>query len=81
MDLDAAIASPRLHVDHIDGQLRLAFEPGLGISQPLAMSCYPFPQTSMYFGGVQAALWEPDTGLTAAADARRAGAIAQGRSL
>jgi gamma-glutamyltranspeptidase/glutathione hydrolase len=81
MDLDTAIAHPRLHVEQIDGQLRLAYEPGLEISQPLAMSCYSFPQTSMYFGGVQAALWEPDTGLTAAADARRAGAIARAKSL
>jgi gamma-glutamyltranspeptidase/glutathione hydrolase len=78
MDLDAVIAHPRLHVEQIDGQLRLAFEPGLEILQPLVMSRNSFPQTSMYFGGVQAALWEPDTGLTAAADARRAGEIARG---
>ena len=81
MDLDTAIAAPRLHVEQIDRQLRLAFEPGLEISQALEMSRYPFPQTSMYFGGVQATLWEPDTGLTAAADARRAGAIARGGRL
>lgn len=81
MDLETAIAHPRLHVEPMDGQLRLAFEPSLDISQAVEMQCHPFSTTSMYFGGVQATLWEPDKGLTAAADARRAGAIAQGGSL
>ena len=33
----------------------------------------------MYFGGVQAALWNPRDGLLAAADPRRAGGVAYGR--
>jgi gamma-glutamyltranspeptidase/glutathione hydrolase len=77
MDLESAIAYPRLHVERINEQLRLAFEPGLPIAQTAEMQRYPFPTTSMYFGGVQVALWEPQTGLKACADARRAGAIAQ----
>jgi gamma-glutamyltranspeptidase/glutathione hydrolase len=32
----------------------------------------------MYFGGVQAALWDPDAGLFETADPRRAGGVARG---
>jgi gamma-glutamyltranspeptidase/glutathione hydrolase len=78
MDLETAIAHPRLHVEQIDRRLRLAFEPGLPVTEQSGLELYPFTSSSMYFGGVQAALWQPDIGLMAAADARRAGAIAQG---
>jgi gamma-glutamyltranspeptidase/glutathione hydrolase len=80
MALEAAIDHPRLHVERIDGQLRLAFEAGLPVTQTAGMDLRPFANPSMYFGGVQAALWEPATGLVAAADARRTGAVAQGGS-
>ena len=62
----------------VEGALRIAFEPGLPMNPVVGCSLYPFPNPSMYCGGVQVALWEPTTGLTAAADARRAGAVAQG---
>jgi gamma-glutamyltranspeptidase/glutathione hydrolase len=78
MDLETAIAYSRLHVEWIDGRLRLAFEPGLPVTSAAGMELYPFPGPSMYFGGVQAASWTPEAGLRAAADARRAGAVAQG---
>ena len=78
LSLSEAIAFPRLHVEVIGGALRIAFEPGLPVNPVFECSLYPFPNPSMYFGGVQAALWEPKTGLTAAADVRRAGAVAQG---
>ncbi len=78
MDLGAAIAAPRLHVEFIDEVLRLAFEPGLDLPNLKDFTVYPFPGPSMYFGGVQAALWQPQGGLLAAADARRGGATAAG---
>ena len=83
MDLATAIAAPRIHVEIVDQALRLAFEPGLSIqglsTNALAdFSLIPFPAPSMYFGGVQAALWNPQMGLCAAADARRAGGVARG---
>jgi gamma-glutamyltranspeptidase/glutathione hydrolase len=37
-----------------------------------------FPDISMYFGGVQASLWDPLAGLFEVADPRRTGGIARG---
>jgi len=81
LSLSEAVESPRLHVEVIEEVLRIAFEPGLSVTPLSGFSLYPFPQPSLYFGGVQAALWEPQTGSIAAADSRRAGAVAQGGSL
>jgi gamma-glutamyltranspeptidase/glutathione hydrolase len=78
LDLAAAIAYPRLHVEVIDQILRLAFESGLAIPELPAFALQPFDGPSMYFGGVQAAFWHPQAELKAAADARRAGGVAQG---
>lgn len=78
LDLAAAIAAPRLHVEFIDDRLRIAFEPGLTMPDMTDFNLYPFPAPSMYFGGVQATLWQPESGLCAAADARRSGATAEG---
>ena len=78
MSLSEAIAYPRLHVEVIEEVLRIAFEPGLPITSSSGLKLYPFPNISMYFGGVQAALWEPAIGPIASADPRRAGAVAEG---
>ena len=78
LSLSEAIMFPRLHVETIEEVLRIAFEPGLPVPELSGFSQYPFPTPSMYFGGVQAALWDPETGLCAAADARRAGTVAEG---
>ena len=82
-ELAPAIEAPRLHVEVIDQVLRLAYEPGLSIPTLPTMALadfvlHPFPSPSMYFGGVQATLWNPQSGLLGAADARRAGGVAQG---
>ena len=37
-----------------------------------------FPDLSMYFGGVQAALWDPLAGFFETADSRRSGGTAHG---
>jgi gamma-glutamyltranspeptidase/glutathione hydrolase len=78
LSLSDAIACPRLHVEVVEEALRIAFEPGLSMPSIPGRTLYPFPQPSMYFGGIQAALWQPKTSLIAAADPRRAGAVAAG---
>lgn len=78
LSLSEAVMHPRLHVEVVEEAMRIAFEPGLTMPAISGLTLSPFPKPSMYFGGIQAALWEPDAGLSAAADPRRAGAVAQG---
>ena len=81
LPLSEAITSPRLHVEVGEEPSRISFEPDLPISPQPGFSLQPFSAPSMYFGGVQAALWEPNRGLSAAADPRRAGAVAEGGTI
>ncbi len=78
MALTDAIEHPRLHVEVFDGEPTVAFEPGVPLARDGTRARRPFPDRSMYFGGVQAALWDPRAGLFGAADSRRAGAVARG---
>ncbi len=78
MPLSEAIAHPRLHVEVFEGLPTVAFEAGLTIEAIEGFVTRRFPKLSMYFGGVQAALWDPAVGLLAAADPRRAGGVARG---
>ena len=74
--MQAAVDHARLHVEPADGQMQVAYEEALPVNQvdvPQRM----FPGTSMYFGGVSAALWNPREGFAVAADPRRAGGTAQ----
>lgn len=75
LSLPDAVAAPRLHVEVIDGALRVAYEEGLDVGA-LPHASRHFDATSMYFGGVGAALWEPKSGFTLAADPRRQGGTA-----
>ncbi|MDJ0705501.1 MAG: gamma-glutamyltransferase [Leptolyngbyaceae cyanobacterium MO_188.B28] len=77
MSLERAIAHPRLHVENFEGHPAVAFEVGLPIERLTGFITRDFPKRSMYFGGVQAALWDPIVGLSASADRRRAGGVAQ----
>jgi gamma-glutamyltranspeptidase/glutathione hydrolase len=77
MDLDEAIQHPRLHVEYTDAGGRVAYEPGLDVEQ-MGLINRSFATTDMFFGGVGAALFEPERGLTAAADHRRTGGVAFG---
>jgi gamma-glutamyltranspeptidase/glutathione hydrolase len=74
LPLDAAILHPRLHVSLEGEGIRVDYEAGLPVDQ------LPVPQRRMerhmYFGGVAAVLFEPESGFTAAADPRRSGAVA-----
>ena len=73
--LDEAIAHPRLHVDTSGASDRLMAEPGLDLPDtPLPLTS--FASTSMYFGGVAAAIFDPESGFAVAADPRREGGIA-----
>ncbi len=72
LELDAAIAHPRLHLE-VDGAKRnIAVEPGLMLPET-GMTVTRYPQISMYFGGVVAAAFDEEHGFSAAADPRREG--------
>lgn len=82
--LQDAIDRPRLHVRRdVDGRETLEHEEDLALVADLLPAEAELPRRShharsMYFGGVAAALLDPDGSLTAAADPRRAGATALG---
>jgi len=70
--LEEAIDAPRLHVEYGRDAVMVAHEPGQELPAD-APRPRPFPERSMYFGGVGAALSGPHEGLRAAADPRRTG--------
>lgn len=72
LDLDDAIARPRLHVDLSADEFRVAFEPGLDVPAD-EFALLPHAGPSMYFGGVAAALYDKHSGFQVAADPRREG--------
>jgi gamma-glutamyltranspeptidase/glutathione hydrolase len=72
LDLDEAIASPRLHLDLSTENYRVAFEPGLVVPQD-EFPTLPHAGPSMYFGGVAAALHDSRSGFQVAAEPRREG--------
>jgi gamma-glutamyltranspeptidase/glutathione hydrolase len=78
LSLEDAIAHPRLHVEVFEARQTMAFETGLATDAIKSLVTRQFKGISMYFGGVQAALWNPKQGLDAVADPRRTGAIALG---
>ncbi|MDJ0717039.1 MAG: gamma-glutamyltransferase [Prochloraceae cyanobacterium] len=77
MSLEEAIASPRLHVEVFQNAPTVSFEAGLNVDELTGFTTRSFPQLSMYFGGVQAALVKPDLSFLAVADPRRTGGIAE----
>ena len=76
MDLDAAVAHPRVHAEMFQDEPAVAYELDLPVEVEGAVR--HFPERSMYFGGVQAAAWSPAAGLSATADPRRSGDVASG---
>ena len=79
MSLEQAISYPRLHYEVFNDVPTVAFETGLNTDK-LKITSRGFEGLSMYFGGVQAALYHPKNGLSAAADPRRNGAVAWGEN-
>ena len=71
LDLDTAVALPRIHLK-IDSETKdVAYEPGIDMPD-LQCSTTCFDEISMYFGGVVAAL-NDNGGFEVAADPRREG--------
>ena len=79
LPLEQAISHPRLHFQVFNDTPEIAFETGLNV-EALNLTSRQFERLSMYFGGVQAAMWSPTNGLIAAADPRRTGGIAWGEN-
>lgn len=78
MSLTESVAHSRMHVEAFAGTPTIAYEPGLDVRPIDDMTARRFPDISMYFGGVQAALWDPVGGLYGTADPRRDGGTARG---
>ena len=74
LDLDAAIAHPRMHFDFGSESAHIRLEPGLPFTPTDALAVTRYPEIGMYFGGVGAALFDEHKGFEAAADPRREGA-------
>ncbi len=72
MPLEEAIAHPRIHVDTSGEEVRLMSEAGLDLPET-DLPTKVFPNLSMYFGGVGAAVCDGNAGLATAADPRREG--------
>jgi gamma-glutamyltranspeptidase/glutathione hydrolase len=77
MSLESAIAAPRVHVSHMASGPLVHHEEDVALPQVDA-PLRPHPPTSMFFGGVGAALRDVDGTLTAAGDPRRAAVVAVG---
>jgi gamma-glutamyltranspeptidase/glutathione hydrolase len=80
MPLDDAVSHPRIHAEIFDGDPTLAVEPGIDASMVEGLRIRELPALSMYFGGVQAAMWDGGEFLGGAADPRRTGAVRVGGS-
>ncbi len=59
-------------MERLHGVWQVAYEAGLAVNE-LDVVSRRFDARSMFFGGVAAAFWSPETGFQVAADDRRAG--------
>ncbi len=78
MALTDAVDHPRVHAEVFEGVPTAAYEPGIPVRPFDDIQVRRFPDLSMYFGGVQAVLFDPPAWLFEAADPRRTGGIAHG---
>lgn len=78
MSLSDSIDHARLHTEIFDGTPTVSYEPGIDVSAVQGFDLRRFPDLSMYFGGVQASLWDPLAGFFEYADPRRTGGVAHG---
>ena len=72
LDLEDAVAHPRLHVELTDQSARIAVEAGLPVPD-IDLPVKVYPEIGMYFGGVGAVLLKSDGEFQVAADPRREG--------
>jgi len=75
MPIDEAVSHPRIHAEMFDGVPTLTVEPGVDTSLVEHLAIRELPEWSMYFGGVQAAMWNGFDELSGSADPRRTGAV------
>lgn len=73
LSLPDAVAHPRMHLDMASSGMKLAVEPGLEPGDT-GLPLTRYPDISMYFGGVGAALFRTGHNFAVAADPRREGA-------
>jgi gamma-glutamyltranspeptidase/glutathione hydrolase len=78
MSLSESVKHARLHTEIFNGTPTVSYEPGIDIGDVEGFDMRRFPDISMYFGGVQASLWDPLAGFFEVADPRRAGGVAHG---
>jgi gamma-glutamyltranspeptidase/glutathione hydrolase len=78
MSLSDSIEHARIHTEVFEGVPTVSYEPGIDVSGVQGFDVRRFPDLSMYFGGVQAALWDPLAGFFETADSRRSGGVAHG---
>lgn len=78
ISLSDAVDHPRLHTEVFEGTPTIAHEPGIPVESIDGLAVRRFPDLSMYFGGVQAAITDRAAGLFAVADPRRTGGTARG---
>jgi gamma-glutamyltranspeptidase/glutathione hydrolase len=80
MPLGDAVSHPRIHAEVFEGDPTLAVESGIDTSMVEGLRIRELPALSMYFGGVQAAMWDGGEFVGGAADPRRTGAVRVGGS-
>ncbi|MDJ0954113.1 MAG: gamma-glutamyltransferase [Acidimicrobiia bacterium] len=78
MSLSDSIEHARVHTEIFNDVTTVSYEPGIDVSAVTGFDLRRFPDISMYFGGVQAALWDPLAGFFEKADPRRDGGVAHG---
>ncbi|MEA2002756.1 MAG: gamma-glutamyltransferase [Actinomycetota bacterium] len=78
MSLSEAVEHARLHTEVFGGVPTVSYEPGINVPDIEGFDFRRFPDRSMYFGGVQASLWDPLAGFFEVADRRRSGGVAHG---
>lgn len=78
MSLSESVDHARLHTEIFGGTATVSYEPGIDVPDIDGFDFRRFPDRSMYFGGVQASLWDPLAGFFEVADRRRAGGVAHG---
>jgi hypothetical protein len=69
------VRAPRLHVENIEGEFVVQYEPGIDVSLVAEhFRLRAFEEPDMYFGALNVAGCDRDGGLHALADTRRHGA-------
>ena len=77
MPLRDAVLQPRAHVELTGDGYRVAHEAGVAVEE-LDVPVRAFEGMSMFFGGVGAVRWGPESGFLVAADPRRSGGTETG---